>query len=245
MHFLVVLIISLAVAAFAFFGSGNINKPEAPADGVYSPQPVISASPSPVLKSKVLFDVPFVSQAPTGNWDDPRQQDGCEEAAAYMVMLWVMGSEAPKTQIEQEKKIVEIADWEEEEYGNYHDTAVEDTVERVYRQYFKYEKVKVVKDVTVEKIKQELSSGNLVQVPADGRALGNPNYTAPGPERHNLLIIGYDEANGEFITNDNGTRKGKGYRYKYEVMMSAIRDYPTGYHEPITGKHKAMIVISK
>jgi len=27
--------------------------------------------------------------------------------------------------------------------------------------------------------------------------------------------------------------------------MSAIRDYPTGYHEPITGKHKAMIVISK
>src|SRR3990167_6055155 len=244
MHFLFVIIVSLIVAGFAFFG-GNINKPEAPAGEVYSPQPIVSSSPSPVLKPKVLFDVPFVSQAPTGNWDDPRQQDGCEEAAAYMGMLWVMGSEAPKTLEEQEKKILEIADWEEKEYGNYRDTSAEDTLERIYRQYFKYDKVKVVKDVTAEKIKQELSAGNLVQVPADGRVLGNPNYTAPGPERHNLVIIGYDDSTGEFITNDNGTRRGKNYRYKYEVMMSAIRDYPTGYHEPITGKHKAMIVISK
>lgn len=250
MHFLLVIVISLVVAAFAFFGR-DTNKPGSPVGRFSSPTPVVSItlkpSPlsSPVLKPKVLLDVPFVSQAPIGNWDDPRQQDGCEEAAAYMAYLWAVGAAPPKTLAEQERKIVEISDWEEEKYGGYHDTAVEDTVERIYRQYFKYDKVKVIKDITVNKIKQELAMDNLIQVPADGRVLGNPYYTAPGPERHNLLITGYDEETGEFVTNDNGTRRGEGYRYKYEVLVSAIRDYPTGYHEPIRGDYKVMIVISK
>lgn len=248
MHYLAVIVISLVIAAFALFdsdtdklGLGRFSSPTPVVSITLIPSPL----PAPSLKPKVLLDVLFVSQAPIGNWDDPRQQDGCEEAASYMGMLWAMGNEAPKTLEEQEKKIIEITGWEEEKYGSYRDTAVEDTVERIYRQYFKYDKVKVVKDITVDKIKQELSMGNLVQVPADGRVLGNPYYTAPGPERHNLLITGYDEETGEFVTNDNGTRRGKSYRYKYEVMMSAIRDYPTGYHEPIRGDYKVMIVISK
>lgn len=246
MHFVVVILVSLVVAVFAIF-RWDTNKPES----FSSPPPAVTQSPSPkpspisFLKSKVLLEVPFVAQAPTGNWDDPRQQDGCEEAAAWMAVLWATGGDVPKTFAKQEAKILEIADWEEKEYGSYHDTAAEDTVERIYKAYFGYEKVRVVDSIDVVNIKQELSAGNLVQVPADGRILANPNYTAPGPERHNLVIIGYDDATREFITNDNGTRRGKGYRYKYEVMLAAIRDYPTGDHLPIMGVKKAMIIISK
>lgn len=208
------------------------------------PSPKLSTLPS-TLPARVLLEVPFVAQAPTGNWADSRQQDGCEEAAAWMAVLWARGEVAPVDLKEQEAKIQEMADWQKEKYASYRDTAVEDTVERIYREYFGFDKIRVVGDINVADIKQELSAGNLVQVPADGRVLANPNYTAPGPERHNLVIVGYNDAAGEFITNDNGTRKGKGYRYKYEVLLDAVRDYPTGDHLPIKGEKKVMIVVSK
>ena len=80
-------------------------------------------------------------------------------------------------------------------------------------------------------------------MPVDGRGL-NPKYKAPGPERHMILIRGYDDDTGEFITNDAGTRKGEKYRYKYEKLFNAIRDYPTGDHVPVVGRIKKMIVVS-
>ena len=48
----------------------------------------------------------------------------------------------------------------------------------------------------------------------------------------------------EFITNDPGTRKGELYRYNETVLYSAIRDYPTGYHETINKIEKNMIVVN-
>lgn len=245
MQFLVFAIFSLALVVFSIFGFDRSR-----AEITFSPVSITTLVPSPSptllpLKHKVFLEVPFVAQAPTGNWADPRQQDGCEEAAAWMAILWARGERAPADLKVQEAKIQVMADWQEEKYGSYHDTNADDTVERIYNEYFGYDNVRVVEDVTVQKIKQELSAGNLVQVPADGQILANPNYTAPGPERHNLIILGYDDATGEFITNDNGTRAGRGYRYKYEVMLSAIRDYPTGFHEPITEIKKTMIVVSK
>ena len=35
--------------------------------------------------AKVIYDVPFTSQAPFADWKDPRQQEGCEEASILMV----------------------------------------------------------------------------------------------------------------------------------------------------------------
>ena len=92
----------------------------------------------------------------------------------------------------------------------------------------------------------ELARGNLVLVPANGIKLNNPNFTPPGPDRHMLVIKGYDLDSGEFITNDPGTRKGEGYRYKEEIIMGAITDYPTGDHLQMTGEEeKAMIVVER
>ena len=79
----------------------------------------------------------------------------------------------------------------------------------------------------------------------NGQKLGNPFFTAPGPERHMLVVIGYDPEKLEFITNDPGTRQGEAYRYPVNVLWLAIRDYPTGDHEPITEVVKKMIVIGR
>src|SRR3989338_7629179 len=52
------------------------------------------------LPAKVLWEVPFTSQAPRGNWKDPRQQAGCEEASVLMAMRWVRGKSLSMAQAE-------------------------------------------------------------------------------------------------------------------------------------------------
>lgn len=194
-----------------------------------------------VEEKNVLFDAPFISQAPFGNWSDPRKQDGCEEAAAIMAMAWV-NNEKLTPQIADEK-IDEISAYEEKMYGNFHDTNARDTAERIFKEFFVYSNIEVKYDITKENIKQELFKGNLIIVPTNGRLLNNPNYTHPGPATHNLVVIGYDISTNEFITNDPGTRRGEKYRYNEDVLEGALLDYPTGNHEKIEEIKTAMIVV--
>jgi SanA protein len=194
-----------------------------------------------IKEKNVLLDAPFISQAPFGNWSDPRKQDGCEEAMAIMAMAWVNG-ERLTPQI-ADKKIDEISAYEEKMYGSFHDTNAQDTAQRIFREFFKYDNIKVKHDITKEDIKQELFKGNLVIVPTDGQLLNNPNYTPPGPTTHNLVVIGYDISTNEFITNDPGTRRGEKYHYDENILESALLDYPTGNHEKIEEIITAMIVI--
>ncbi len=196
-----------------------------------------------IQEKNVLLEVPFTSQAPFANWSDPRKQDGCEEASVIMAMAWAKGGELTSKKIDDEINL--ISKYEEEIYGNFHDTSAADTVERIIKGYYNYQNAKAVENITIADIKNELFKGNLVIVPANGKKLGNPNYTPPGPETHNLVIIGYDISSKEFITNDPGTRKGKGYRYKEKVLENAFFDYPTGNHEKVEEIKKSMIVIWK
>ncbi|TSC87927.1 MAG: Uncharacterized protein G01um101416_242 [Microgenomates group bacterium Gr01-1014_16] len=209
-----------------------------------SPTPTVT-----VRKSFVLLDVPFTSQAPFGEWGDPRHQDGCEEASALMLKCSMFNDQClikdgiiDKNYAKRE--IEGIWEWEEENYGSGVDTSAEDTAERIIKNYFKFDGYMVTLLHGYEEIRDELAKGRIVIVPVDGRGL-NPNYTAPGPERHMILIRGYNDETGEFITNDPGTRKGEKYRYKYETLFNAIRDYPTGDHEPITERKKVMIALGK
>lgn len=189
----------------------------------------------------VLLDAPFIVQAPFAEWSDPRQQDGCEEAAVLMAVRWARGEELTKAQAK--KEILTASAYQSEQYGEYRDTSAEDTAERILYGYFGYKNYEVKKDITAIDIIKELMLGNVIIAPMDGQVLGNPFYTRPGPERHMLLINGYDADTEEFITNDNGTRKGEGYRYARDVLFDAIRDYPSGYHVPIEVSVKVMIVV--
>lgn len=204
----------------------------------------ITKTPEKTLEAKiVLFKVPFTPQAPFGKWSDDRQQDGCEEASALMAVHWARGLPLSLQQAEQE--ILALSEFERGRYGGYHDTSAEDTALRILRGYFEYTTILVRNNITRRDIIDELNNGNLVIVPVNGRKLGNPYYTPPGPIRHQLVVIGYDEKTDEFITNDPGTKRGAGFRYRASVLEGALQDYPTGHKEPITSVEKRMIVVTR
>lgn len=207
----------------------------------------LSSAPQNSLKIKkdeiIIKNVPFTLQAPLAEWDDPRQQDGCEEASALMAVYWAQNKTlTPQSAREQ---ILKISDFQEKNYGTYIDTFATATAERIIRGYFSYDKVEVFENIKIDQIIEALEAGHLVIVPTDGQKLKNPFYTAPGPERHNLVIKGFDYRMDEFITNDPGTRRGENYRYNKNILFEAIRDYPTGDHKPIKENIKTMIVVKK
>lgn len=190
----------------------------------------------------LVYDVPFTPQAPFADWDDPRQDYGCEEASLLMAMHWVLDEPINREQALLE--ITELSDWQLKRYDNYHDTSAADTL-KLLHEYFEYFDASLHYDIGITDIKNALQGGSVVVVPLDGRILDNPYYTPPGPLHHMLVVIGYDDATGEFITNDPGTSRGEGLRYTYENFYDAMRDYDTGHGEPVERDQTAMIVIHK
>ena len=197
-------------------------------------------TPPREVTNTIKYTVPFVPQAPTGDWSKSAFQDGCEEASTMMVSLARSGETL--TREEMRLKLLDMARFQIEQIGHGVDTDVNDTHEYLLKQYFEITDARVVTDVILEDVKTALLDG-LVIVPTNGRALGNPNFTSPGPQQHMLVIIGYDVITKEFITNDPGTRLGQGYRYPERVLYEAIRGYPTGKHLPVMIGAKSMIVV--
>jgi len=209
------------------------------------PQPQAEPEPEPQPKTLdiVLLDVPFLAQAPFGQWSDPIYQNACEEAAILMADLWIKGVKS----ISKEEATLELkkfADFETEKYNNFYDHSMADAGQ-LMRDYFGYSNIEYKENITAEDIIDQLIAGNLVIVPINGQVLKNPFYTPPGPAEHMLLIIGYDFNTDEFITNDAGTRQGEHYRYKQDILEQSIRDYPTGYKEPILEIKKVMLIVKK
>lgn len=210
-----------------------------------NPAPIVETPETKPVEAKLaVIKLPFTTQAPLGEWNDDRQQNGCEEAVSVMAMAWVRGETAiTKEQARQE--ILAIADYEIREFGNDTDTSAEDTAARIFKGYWQYDKVYVSYTVDQTAIINELKKGRLVILPVNGQDLKNPNFKGLGPTTHMLIVKGYDQATDEFITNDPGTRKGEGYRYDAQVLLDAVVNYPTGDHLPQDRSLKAMIAIEK
>jgi hypothetical protein len=115
----------------------------------------------------------------------------------------------------------------------------------LFQEYYDIAAGAVKSDITLTDIRDTLASGALVIIPADGRKLKNPHFKQPGPTRHMLVIAGYDAETKEFITNDPGTKHGKGYRYPEKILFDAILDYPTGDHLPLRSMKKVMMTVQK
>lgn len=191
-----------------------------------------------------ILDVPFVVQATSNQWSDPRFQDACEETTALIAVSWARGESL--TQATNTAQVKKMAEFQSKNYGDYRDTSSLDSVERLYKAYFNFKQAEVKKDISVEEIIAELEIGNLVVVPANGQALNNPYFTGDGPERHMLILKGYDYDSQEFIANDPGIGKGQGYRYAKDLLYNAIRDYVSGYHQPFPSiDQKNIIVVYK
>lgn len=207
-------------------------------------KPVAPGVPATVqVPAELELKVLFASQAPLLVWD-ALHKEACEEASMIMAARYFKGKSLDNQIMETE--IQKLVKWENEN-GYKADLTAAEVVE-IFKDYFN-QKAKVVSEVTADRIKYELSRGNLVIAPAAGQELGNPNFQTPGPIYHMLLIKGYDS--NEFITNDPGTRKGDGFRYGYSRLLDAVHDWDHAQDESgmtaeemVQGK-KVMVVVEK
>ncbi len=189
------------------------------------------------LPDKIRIEVPFIVQAPTGNWDMP-YQEACEEASLIMVHHFLQGTSV--TPEEADKEILDLVAWENNEFQYSADVTIEEA-KRIAEDYF-HEWGELFYDFTIEDMKRLLATGHPIIVPLAGRDLHNPYYSGLGPWYHMLVITGYDSTG--FITNDVGTRRGEGYHYPYDVLYDAIHNW-TGAKEDIHQGRKAMLVLTQ
>lgn len=187
----------------------------------------------------IINGVPFLSQAPSTNWELPFKE-ACEEASVIMVNRFY--SKRPLGTVEEQDKVVsDVAAWGEEHMGAI-DTDLETTA-RYFTEYLEYDpkRISIVRDFTIDDMKAVLASNRPIIIPAAGRDLGNKYFREPGPIYHMLVVIGYDH--DEFITHDPGTRHGENYRYNQQVLFDAIHDL-TPDIERIREGRKAMMIVS-
>lgn len=185
------------------------------------------------IPQKINLAVPFTSQAPEKNWNQP-WQDACEEAAVLMLDAYYKGYKL--SPIFSRDEILKMVLWEEE--TNAWGRSIE--IEKIQSLIAFYSKKSshIVEDPTVDQIKQFVASGSPVYVVADGKILPNPHFQHGGPAYHALIIRGYTETS--FITNDPGTQFGENYVYKYTDLMNAIRDWNGG--DVVHGKRVVLVI---
>ncbi len=192
----------------------------------------------PIQATSINLNVPFTSQAPTANWEQPFQ-DACEEASVLMVDYYLDGKSIPSPG-QVEEILIAMVDWQEVNLDGDIDMSINELA------YFAenllgYDDYDIVEDLTVEKIKAYLDKGLPVIVPANGKTLANPNFRNGGPVYHMLVIKGYKD--GYFITNDPGTRNGHNFVYTYENMMLSIADWDEQKHQVDPDAKKALVLI--
>jgi len=193
----------------------------------------------------LINNVPFTPQDPTAKWTDIRLKSGCEEASVYMVMKWIRG-ETIINNDQATKDLITLADFafSYDSTNEHHDFSVYDIVNIMLKDYYKYDQAEIVTDFNINDLINILEAGKIIITPTYGRSLGNPHFTAPGPEQHMVVITGYDADEHEFITNDPGTKYGQNYRYDENILYQAIKFYSTGPGSEFPGG-KAIILITK
>ncbi len=200
-----------------------------------TPRKETPAPTPPSLPSQALLDVPFMVQAPFANWD-ALHQETCEEASLMMVRYF-RAKELFGSLQDIDNELKALVAWETGRGYSYDVTLKE--LSRIGQDYYSMTSGRVILNPSIEDIQTELAAGRPVIVPAAGRLLDNPNFTAGGPPYHMLVIRGYD-ADG-FITNDPGTRRGEKFRYSYANLMESMHDW-SGSTSTITTGQKAVLV---
>lgn len=169
------------------------------------------------LPSSKNIDVPFTSQAPTGNWSEP-WKNACEETSIYMVSSFYADDAIKRDQAI--KRIKEIIAAKNEEFNVSADESLEKISELIKLLGMPWT-TEIVQNPSIEDIKKQLASNQPIIAPVFAPAL---HYAAGGPDYHVMVMTGYDDKTSEFIVNDPALKNGKGIRFKYDVFMKAIHD---------------------
>jgi len=175
----------------------------------------------PILPSNKEISVPFTSQAPEGNWQEP-WQNACEEASIVMIQNFYKDEKLTPEKARQQ--ILDVFKLKKTTAPASKDESIERIVEIINSGNLNWQ-ARVADNPDLTAMKDELAANHPIIAPVYAPLLKNPNYTDPGPQYHVIVITGYDDVNGEFVTNDPGTEEGKNYRYPYEVLLAAIHDY--------------------
>lgn len=189
------------------------------------------------LPPHIRIEVPFTVQAPLGNWNLPFQE-ACEEASIIMVHHFLQGTTITPEQAD--KEIRDIVEWENGEFHYSADVTAEE-LKRIAEDYY-HHTGHLFYEFTIDDMKRLLAHGYPVIVPLAGRDIGNPYYSGEGPWYHMLVLTGYD--GDQFITNDVGTKRGKDFRYRQQVIYDAIHDW-NQQKEDIHGGRKVILVLGK
>lgn len=194
-----------------------------PSSEASEPFTAASVSSAPSLRASVNWDVPFTSQAPAGVWDADHKE-ACEEASVLMVLRYFEGRRF-QSAADADSQIIGLVR-ANEALGHDIDITAAETIDLIRSQNAALD-ARLLHDPTEASLKQALSEGALVIVPAQGQWLGNPYFTAPGPRYHMLVLRGYTD-DGYVITNDPGTKRGEQYVYRWDTLMNAIHDWNGG-----------------
>jgi len=189
-----------------------------------------------VLPETVSNYVPFTPQAPYGVWDQ-LHEEACEEASLAMAHYFLTKRDIVLSK-EADREIQDLT-----KYINRDDVSVGE-LKKVAENYYKHAGWKVIEKPNADDIKKELAIGNIIIVPLAGREVGNPYYKQPGPLYHMLVVSGYNDKKGVFITQDPGTKRGKNYEYKFQTLLNAIHDY-TGDKNKIKEGVARILVVAK
>ncbi len=191
--------------------------------------PLFSISAQSSFSSRpqsTILNVPYVSQIPTGNWNDPRQADGCEEASIIMAMSWIRGGTVPPEEAEQD--IINMSEYERAILGFFQDTSAQDTAE-LMRNFYLYKDVIVKQNISVEDVKQELASNRVVILPINVRATGLAMYQG-GPVRHTIVVVGYDDKSDQLIIHDPLYKNIQNFWISASAINKSLRNYDSGNH---------------
>ncbi len=161
------------------------------------------------------INVPYTSQAPTGDWSEP-WKNACEETSIYMVSSFYTDNTIKRD--EAIKHIKEIIATKNKEFHVSADESLEKISELIKLLGFPWS-TEIVINPSLEDIKKELAGNRPIIAPVFAPAL---QYKAGGPDYHVVVITGYDDNSSEFIVNDPALAKGT--RFKYTVFMKAIHD---------------------
>jgi len=226
----------LLPAAFCLLLLTGCRQP--PVNEVFDSPPPSVARALPTPPAKFLLQTTFVPQAPEQNWDQP-WQDACEEAALLTVHYYYQQLSPDLATITADLRSLIDSPENPTHDQNLNKMAL------LARTTWGYQ-TQIVDNPDLETIKSALLDGTPVIIPANGKTLyrENKHFRQGGPYYHNLVILGFDDTQGQFIVHDVGTRFGPYFRYSYQLLLSAIHDWPeTDRKEDIdSGPPRALII---
>lgn len=172
---------------------------------------------------KIILPVPFIAEVIDDIWTAP-WNNACEEAAITMIDQYYLGVKTISAQKSRDL-LWPLFELQNKLFGKNTDTDAEQTAKLAnLKMSFK---ATVIKNPTIDQIKEEIRQGHPVITLHYGFDLNNPalRFRREGSSYHTLVLSGFDDEKSEFIVQDSGNINGLDFRYKYDIIMNTLHDF--------------------